>query len=361
MYVRKTYNYKNNIPKHLVQSKSRKVKLPLNRKTSRWTLRTFLAIVALLAMILIVPTVIVIPFTNKGDPLQAVTEQKQSIEAEAPSITVSVKRSKNKNTENVDLETYVARVVASEMPTDFELEALKAQGLAARTYIINHMLNQENTSISDVETDQVYKDEDELRKLWGENFYTNMEKLREAVLATEGQIITYEGKPITAAYFSTSNGFTENSEDYWEHELPYLRSVSSPWDEDSPRFKEQFIFPITEIEAKLDIKVTKDTSFKITRTKSGRVSEVIIANNSFTGREIRESLSLPSSDFSIKKNAEHIIFTTKGFGHGIGMSQYGANGMAKEGKTYDEIIHYYYKDVKIKKITDIDTAFLNKQ
>src|SRR5699024_1617239 len=176
---------------------------------------------------------------------------------------------------------------------------------AARTYIINHMLNQENTSVSDIESDQVYKDESELREMWGDKFHENMEKLSKAVQATKGKIITYEGKPITAAYFSTSNGFTENSEDYWEHELPYLRSVSSPWDEQSPKFKEQFIFPIGEVEKALDLTINPDSSFHLTRTDSGRVSELTIVGKSFTGREIREKLSLPSSDFSIKKNDDH--------------------------------------------------------
>src|SRR5699024_1238993 len=132
------------------------------------------------------------------------------------------------------LETYVTRVIASEMPTEFELEALKAQGVVARTYIVSHLLHQEETNISDTTDHQVYRNEEELRELWGDDFQHKMGKLTEAVAATKGEILTYNEWPITASYFSTSNGYTENSEDYWEEDIPYLRSVPSPWDEDSP-------------------------------------------------------------------------------------------------------------------------------
>lgn len=359
--MKKSYNYKNKIPKHLTSKGSKNIIIPQKRLKLKWTIPTFITVFLLLLTILVIPTIIVLPFTGKEDSLHAIAEENQRLTDEEASITVSVIRSKNKTKETVDLETYVTRVVASEMPTDFEMEALKAQALAARTYIINHMINQENVSISDIETDQVYKDEKELRELWGENYYKNIDKLKEAVLSTEGQIITYENLPITAAYFSTSNGFTEDSEKYWEHELPYLRSVESPWDADSPKFKEQFIFPRTEVGEKLKVTLTKDTPFTIQRTESGRVAEIAIGQTVLTGREVREKLSLPSSDFSIKKNDEHMIFTTKGFGHGIGMSQYGANGMAKEGKSYEEIIHHYYKDVRIQKIEDLSLSFLTEQ
>lgn len=359
--MKNSYNYKNKIPKHLIISKPKKLTSQVKWAKTRWTIPSLLAVFSLLVMILIIPTLIVVPFIQKGDPLQAITEEKAEIIPEETSITVSVIRSKSKTKEKVDLETYVARVVASEMPTHFEMEALKAQGLAARTYIINYMMNENNASISDIETDQVYKDEDELRELWGESFYANMDKLKEAVLSTKGKIISYEDRPITAAYFSTSNGFTEDSEKYWEHELPYLRSVASPWDEQSPKFKEQFIFPIEEVGEKLKLSLRKDTPITINRTESGRVAELIIDETTFTGREVREKLSLPSSDFSIKKNDEHLIFTTKGFGHGIGMSQYGANGMAKEGKSYEDIIHHYYKDVSIKTIEQIPLDFLKEE
>lgn len=356
MYVTNRFRYKNAIPKHLTKRKRFFSPKRMYRLRNSLTLKSFLVVSFLLTIILILPTLIVLPFMNQQDPLQAVTEQLDPPQEGDSSITVSVMRTETEEIEQIPLETYVTRVVASEMPTDFELEALKAQGLAARTYIINHLLHQKATNVTDLENDQVYKDEQELRKLWGENYHENMEKLMEAVKATEGKIITYNNQPITAAYFSTSNGYTENSEDYWEQELPYLRSVPSPWDEDSPKYKEQAIFSINELAKILNIDITDETEINLSRTESNRVKKVTIGDQEFSGREIREKLSLPSSDFSIKKNEEHMIFTTKGFGHGIGMSQYGANGMAKEGKTFEDIIHYYYKDVSIQSIDEINIS-----
>jgi len=271
-------------------------------------------------------------------------------------VTIAVFRTETEQVEEVPLEKYVSQVVASEMPTTFELEALKAQSVAARTYIIDHLLHDQDSEVLDDESDQVYKNEEELRKIWGKNFHENMEKLQQAVQATKGKIITYNNEPITAAYFSTSNGYTENSEDYWEQELPYLRSVESPWDKDSPKFTDQTIYPRNEIESKLGITIPNNAVFEISRTNSNRVAYVTIDKEKFTGREIREKLSLPSSDFTIKQNEDYLIFTTKGFGHGIGMSQYGANGMAKEGKSFEDIIHHYYQDVAIQSVEELDHA-----
>lgn len=240
---------------------------------------------------------------------------------------------------------------------EFELEALKAQSLAARTYIVYHMLHQKNVGeshVTDTTADQVYKNEDELRELWGANYNQNMEKLTKAVMDTNGEIITNNHAPIFPAFFSTSNGYTENSEDYWKDELPHLRSVPSPWDKESPQFLNQETFTIKEIENALGIELPKENSFpiEVTRTEGKRVKQLVLADYEFTGREIREKLALKSSDFTIEQNNDHLIFTTKGYGHGIGMSQYGANGMAKEGKTYEEIVKYYYQDIEISTITE---------
>src|SRR5699024_1249324 len=142
----------------------------------------------------------------------------------------------------------------------------------------------------------------------------------------------------TPSYFSTSNGFTENSEDYWENKIPYLRSVESPWDEQSPKFLDQQIFTIDDLATVLNVELPENTyiPMDVTRTESNRVKQFTLADHTFTGRDIREKLKLQSSDFSVKQKNNHLIFTTKGYGHGVGMSQYGANGMAKDGKSYKE-------------------------
>lgn len=350
-----------------------------NHRLSTWKITTLLVLLSLMTIILVVPTLVVTPFVNGNqESIDIIDKQEDKEEKEVKEekkteentaslpVSVSVMRMNSDEVENVPLEQYVAGVVASEMPVDtFEMEALKAQGLAARTYIVNHKLLQsdsEESDVTDTTADQVYKSEGELRELWGNDFNERMEKLTEAIIATEGEVLTYQNKPIFPAFFSTSNGYTENSEEYWENELPHLRSVPSPWDKESPEFLDQEVFTLKQIEEILSIKLpeNKKVALDITRTKSQRVSQLNIADQKFSGREIREKLGLKSSDFTIEQNNDHLIFTTKGYGHGIGMSQYGANGMAKEGKNYRDIVEYYYQDVEISTVTEVAPTLVRK-
>ena len=313
-----------------------------------------IAACGLFVTILILPTLIVVPFTNSDDAEKVEetprTEQVATVTDSA--FSVKVLRSATEQVEEVPLETYVARVVASEMPVNFELEALKAQALAARTYIAQHMRGDQKVSaeadVTDTVNHQVYKSEKELRNLWKDAYEDNMSKITEAVKATQGEIITYDHEPITAAFFSTSNGYTENAGDYWEHDIPYLKSVESPWDQESPKFSDQKIITLAELEQTLGVSIGDNIQrMTMTKTEGNRVDEVHFGEQAFSGREIREKFALPSSDFSIQQKGDHVIFTTKGYGHGVGMSQYGANGMAKSGKDYKEIVHHYYQNTEI--------------
>ncbi|MFZ3578571.1 stage II sporulation protein D [Virgibacillus sp. DJP39] len=321
----------------------------------------FLVIGSLIMIILIMPTLIVAPFINMDDQ-EAVTgelqQQSPQLEIAESPISVAVMRASSDKVEDVPLENYVAGVVASEMPANFEKEALKAQTLAARTYVVAHMLHQpkkeSKIAITDTVQHQVYKDEQELRRIWGTDYDWKMSKIIEAVEATQGEIITYKDKPITPTFFSTGNGYTENSEDYFKSKFAYLRSVESPWDKESPKYLDQVTIPIKEVEKKLQLEIPskKTLSLKASRTEGHRIDQLSIGNKTFSGREVRKKLDLRSSDFTIEKKNDHLIFTTKGYGHGVGMSQYGANGMAKEGKSYKEILTYYYKGVEISKVSE---------
>lgn len=346
--------------------------LNFKKNTSPWKLKGVLFFASMLLVILLIPTLIVVPSAT-GSELDSTSEDKENPQEESAkasesssSLSVAVMRSEAEEVEDVPLESYVEGVVAAEMPVgEFEMEALKAQALAARTYIVDHLLHKsdsEESDVSDTEQHQVYKNEAELKKMWGNDYDDNIEKLREAVMATEGEILTYEDTPILPAFFSTSNGFTENSEDYWENEVPYLRSVESPWDEDSTKFLDQKTMTIQEVEQLLGIDLPKNTAVPIetTRTEGKRVAELTLGEHSLSGRDVREKLELRSSDFTIKQKGNHLIFTTKGFGHGIGMSQFGADGMAKEGKDYQEIVKYYYKDVEISTVTETAPTLVSK-
>ncbi|MFS0673137.1 stage II sporulation protein D [Ornithinibacillus sp. 179-J 7C1 HS] len=319
-------------------------------------------------IILAVPTLIVLPFISNSEVLSQSVDQQSSPDEEKAvvddsAVEVAVMRTQTDQIENVPLETYVIGVVASEMPVEFETEALKAQALAARTYVVNKLLyksEEVSSDVTDTIQDQVYKNDAELRIKWGKNYQNNMDKITEAVLATKGQIITYQDKPIDPQFFSTSNGYTENSEDYYKNEIPYLRSVPSPWDEASPYYLDQETFTFKQVETALgiDLPDNEKLSIEITRTESNRVDELNLVGSLFTGREVREKLKLRSSDFSIEQKNNYLIFKTKGNGHGVGMSQYGANGMAKEGKTYEEIVKYYYKDVQVSNLDDTAPALV---
>ncbi|WP_319022569.1 stage II sporulation protein D [Oceanobacillus oncorhynchi] len=282
----------------------------------------------------------------------------EAVEVGASPFNVSVMRVSNEEVENVPVEQYVAGVVSSEMPAEFEMEALKAQAIAARTFTVNFLLNGEKNDsydLTDSTQHQVYKSEQELQEQWGAEYHEKMNKINQAVKETEGQIITYNSAPITASFFSTSNGYTENSEDYWEGEVAYLRSVESPWDQESPEFSQQTTLTVAEVSEALEIPLQDDKAIpmEINHTDSGRVAEITVAGTAFTGPEFRDKLGLRSSDFTIEQSDSHLIFTTQGYGHGVGMSQYGANGMAAEGKNYEEIIHHYYTDVEISQIGEI--------
>jgi stage II sporulation protein D len=198
--------------------------------------------------------------------------------------------------------------------------------------------------------DQVYSSDDQLRKEWGADYSWKRKKILDAVRSTSGQILTYSGEPIQATFFSTSNGYTENSEDYWPSKLPYLRSVTSPWDKSSPKFNSQQTFTVKDFEAKLGVNLKNGSTIgQITaRTAGKRVGKVDFGGGKvLTGKDIREKLGLESSDFTWERKGNNIVINTKGYGHGVGMSQYGANGMAAVGKTYKDIVNHYYSGITI--------------
>ncbi|KMY55657.1 stage II sporulation protein D [Bacillus sp. FJAT-27231] len=308
----------------------------------------------LIAVAIIIPSLLVSLFSSEEEEGSLKTQKNVHDSAlQEPAVEVAVFRSATKQIETFPLEEYVAGVVAAEMPAEFEKEALKAQALTARTFIVKQLISGSKVNgqanVTDTVNHQVFKTKEELKKIWGSDFKWKSQKIDEAVQETAGQIITYDGTPITASFFSTSNGYTENSEEYWNEALPYLKSVTSPWDESSPKYSSKKIMPLTEFERKLGISVKgKTEAGTITaRTAGKRIASVKIGGKEFSGREVREKLGLASSDFNWVLKSGNVIITTKGYGHGVGMSQYGANGMAKEGKTHQQIIAHYYQQTKI--------------
>ncbi|MCP8967886.1 stage II sporulation protein D [Ectobacillus ponti] len=328
----------------------------------------FLLITFLIALVIIVPSLLVLPFHAKTKERAAPPAAAPGAAASAApaavqsNIAVAVLRTKQNKVETVPLEQYVAGVISAEMPANFELEALKAQALTARTYVLRKMLGSplsaNKANVTDTVADQVYRSTEELKEAWGKDYDWKMKRIQEAVQGTAGQVLSYHGDLITAFFFSMSNGQTENSEDYWGSPYPYLRSVASPWDKDVPKFEMEKEFSVSQFQKLLGVQ----TIGKVTeKTSAGRVKTVDFGGKKLSGREVREKLDLRSADFTWKQSGDKVIVTTRGYGHGVGMSQYGANGMAKEGKNYQDIVKHYYQGIEITSVSQYEQKLTAKR
>lgn len=270
---------------------------------------------------------------------------------------ITLYRANTGETVTLDLESYLIGVVAAEMPAAFHIEALKAQAVAARTYILHRVAQGELVPetagaviTTDPQTGQAWLSQDESWERWGSQAAEHWERVASAVRDTRGEVLVYGGEPIFAAYHSSSGGHTENSENYWSGAEPYLRGVPDPFDTDKYR-DSALTIPTSTVVASLNATVASTTSpfvmRVIERFPSGRVKSVQIGNNTLSGREIREALGLQSTMFDVETIAGQVRITQQGYGHGVGMPQYGAQGMALEGYTYDEILRYYYTGIEI--------------
>ena len=267
---------------------------------------------------------------------------------------IRVKRMPSEEIQKIPLEEYIVGVLAGEMPISFDMEALKAQAVASRSYALKRMEYNKDKDYDVVDSimNQVYLDESYLKKAWDSNYIKNINKLRKAVNSTIDEYLEYDGKIVDAMFFSTSNGYTEDSSNIFNFECAYLKSVESPWDEKvSSAYLTKKEINLTEFYKKLAIPYSKNLNIEIQkRSSTNRILLLKINNITFKGTDIYNKLSLKSTDFSIELNGETVTITTIGYGHGVGMSQYGALGMAKEGYTYDEILKHYYSNVSLTKL-----------
>jgi len=253
-----------------------------------------------------------------------------------------------------DLEEYIVGVVAAEMPALYEPEALKAQAVAARTYAQRKADN--GSSIEELMQNggQAYTALDSMKQKWGANFDKYYTRIRSAVYDTQGEIMVYNGEPILAVFHAISSGKTESAANIWQTDEPYLKSVDSAEDETSSQYETQVRIASDTAAAKLETAKPglalssgglKAQMQVLERTPSGYIKNIQIGNMVFTGLEVRNILGLKSSDFTVKEEGTDLVFTTKGYGHGAGMSQYGANCLAKEGKNYKDILNHYYTGI----------------
>ncbi len=273
-----------------------------------------------------------------------------SNEVDNTELELTIKDQEKNSEQVINLEDYIVGVVAGEMPASFNEEALKAQAIASRTYALYKMNTKTTTYdlVTDV-SNQVYITEEDMLKKWGNDYNKYYTKIKNAVNSTKDLVMKYNGEVISSYYFSMSNGKTEDVALVFGESRDYLKSVDSSWDKEIKSFEKTITMSKEDFCQKLNITCNTITIKNISKSSSDRVESIVINNKSFKGTDIRKLLGLRSTDFEIIVNNK-IEITTKGYGHGVGMSQYGANEMAKEGATYDEILNHYYQNINISKI-----------
>ncbi len=308
-------------------------------------------------------------FTKTFEAKPADIEQKEIIEPSTYDYkkykTVKVLHTKTKKVEELKLDEYLYGVVSAEMPASFEEEALKAQAVVARTYtlykIINNSKKHKNADICDDSTCcQAWISKEDRLARWDEEDREDFwNKIVKAVNTTQGKIITYENKPINAFFHSNSGGATEAPINVWGGSgYPYLKSVTTAGEDAYSQYSSnvtvtqtQFIEKIKKVHSDFEIDFDKKDCIEIKEyTEGNRVKTIKVGNLSLSGVEIRTLFGLRSANFKIEMEGKNITFEVTGYGHGVGMSQTGADSLAKQGKNYKEIIHHFYTDVEIKDI-----------
>ena len=245
----------------------------------------------------------------------------------------------------LNLEEYIIGVVAGEMPALFEIEALKAQAIAARSFALSGAIGYE-VFITSTTNDQVFITKEQMKEKWGEDFEAHYNRIAEAVRATENKVLKRDGNIMRSYYFAMSNGFTKNSLYVWGYNIFEGTEVS--WDNEQLRsFNYERRFTTLELLNGLELSGAFIELGTIKRYDTNHVSAVIVNNEEITGINFRHNLGLRSTDFDIRRDGVDFIITTRGFGHGVGMSQHGANGMAKAGYNYIEILKHFYNNIEI--------------
>ncbi len=279
--------------------------------------------------------------------------------------TVRVMASVSGEINEVEIREYLIGCVACEMPPTYETEALKAQAVAAYTNLIR-LKKAPDTSLNGADISdspskhQGYFDEAAQREKYADKYDEYRKKLETAVDAVEGEIITYNGEPIVAAYCAVSPGRTEDAATIWSGDVPYLRSVTSSADKLSPDCSATVVMSAGQVRQALsadgEIKLSDDpeawfSEMQFSDNKTGAVKSLNIGGKTLTGNAARKLLGLRSPSFTYDYSDGSFTFVTQGYGHLVGMSQYGANHMARTGSDYREILSHYYKGVKIEHIS----------
>lgn len=299
-----------------------------------------------------------ISFINKNEAPKA---------SETDNNNVKILFTEKNKVEEISLEEYMIGAVLAQMPADFEEETLKAQAVLTHTYILRRQLTEQSSPdkklkgayISDDSSlYQSYFTPKQAKKFYGDDYDDAHKKVSNAVKAVKNEILTYDGEPIVVAFHAISGGSTESAENMWGEKIPYLISVDSSWDKKTDSFEKSTTLTTDDISAKLssafpdqDFSSIEENNIKIQKnTECGTVLSVKVNDTELSGIDFSNALSLPSPCFTIEYNDDSFTFNTKGYGHLVGMSQYGANYMAKEKKGYKEILSHYFPETSLQDI-----------
>lgn len=322
----------------------------------------FISVVLILAMLLM-PLLAIKGTEQSGTSDEEITDFTQEKEEDDKPETVKVFMHENDLVLNVTVREYIVGVLAAEMLPTYHEQALKAQAVAAYTYLLNEKSEQAlspDTSLKgaylsdDSSTHQGYLTEEERAEKWGEKAAQYEKKLQKAAEDVLGKVITYDGKPIIAAFHANNSGVTHSAKTVWGNDVPYLQSVVSAGDKLSPDCIKTVALSAQEISslagAVQGCNLSGEAEEWITDIKTdkhGYVESIVIGGAKLTGIKARNALGLRSAVFTFEFKDGSFRFTTEGYGHGVGMSQYGADYMARQGSTWEEIIKHYYRGVDI--------------
>lgn len=304
----------------------------------------FLAVVMLL-------TPLAVQGTGKNEENAAIeTIAKPQAEKINSSDSFRILNTKTNEIKTISAVNYIFGVVASEMPALYEEEALKAQAVASYTYACyKRNMNKDNSYdlTDDFTLDQCYQTEENLKEKWGEKWEEYSGKIKSAINKVAGEMLTYKDTPILAVYHALSCGYTYSAKEVWGKDIEYLSGAASQ----SDTLEENYItvreFTKGEIENCFEYKKGEEVFSKCEANSKGLVKSIFVYGKELSGNDVRETLYLPSANFTVTESQGKFIFTCKGYGHGVGMSQKGANSMAKQGFTYKEILLHYYSGAKL--------------
>lgn len=315
------------------------------------------AAVLSLAAVLLIPSAASVQPQMDPEPMVLLVQQPQAQDVR----TITVLR--DGSAERMKLDTYLTQVVLSELPASFAPEAMQAQAVAARTFACRRQLHGKHPD-ADVCTEsaccQACLSKEQLRARLGDDFEAAWDKASAAVQATGNEVLTYDGTLIEATYFSCSGGTTEAAAAVWGSDVPYLQSVSSPGEQDAARYQstetlspQAFAAAIRTLDAELALSGDpSDWVRDITRTDGGGVDTACIGGKAFTGTQLRRAFGLNSTKFTLQYRNGAFIFDVLGYGHRVGMSQYGAEAIAELGFDYRAILRYYYRGAELTQMDD---------